>query len=65
MVTLSSFSRRLYNGEQQRDVEIRGGMAHWLPAQRHAGENIGTTDTHSIFVELKDGRSDSGVLGPE
>ena len=66
MVTLSSFSRRLYHGEQQRDVEIRAGMAHWVPAQRHAGENIGTTDSHSIFVELKEGapRSGTGVLGP-
>jgi hypothetical protein len=24
-----------------------------LPAQVHAGENIGTTGTHVLFVELK------------
>jgi hypothetical protein len=26
---------------------------HWLPAQTHAGENIGITGTHVLFVELK------------
>jgi hypothetical protein len=37
-----------------------------VPAQRHAGENIGDTDSHSIFIELKDGRggADTGALGP-
>jgi hypothetical protein len=29
------------------------GQVFWLPAQVHAGENIGTTDTRVIFVELK------------
>jgi hypothetical protein len=66
MVTLSSFRRRLIHGDQQRDVEITAGGAHWVPAQRHAGENIGDTDSHSIFIELKDGRggADTGALGP-
>ena len=39
----------------------------WLPAQRHAGENIGRTATHTIFIELKGdaaGVVDGGVLGP-
>ena len=26
----------------------------WIAAQEHAGENIGSTETHSIFVELKE-----------
>ena len=30
------------------------GTAAWLPAQTHVGENVGTTETHVIFVELKD-----------
>jgi beta-alanine degradation protein BauB len=55
MYTLGPFRRRLYSGEQQRDVEIAGGFTGWLPAQVHAGENIGDTDTHVIFVELKEG----------
>jgi hypothetical protein len=33
------------------------GQAFWLPAQIHAGENIGSTDTRVLFVELKDSTS--------
>jgi quercetin dioxygenase-like cupin family protein len=67
MVTLSSFRRRLFHGDQQRDVEISAGGAHWVPAQRHAGENIGDTESHSIFVELKSGSGAAGTaaLGPQ
>ena len=40
----------------------------WLDAQEHAGENIGDTDTHSIFIELKEPRPGPGPseapLGP-
>ena len=54
MVTLSGFSRRLRRDGDQRDVEIPAGVASWLPAQRHSGENIGGTETHVVFVELKE-----------
>jgi hypothetical protein len=66
MYTLSAFQRRLYAGEnEQRDVEMAAGLTGWLPAQRHAGHNIGDTDTHVIFVELKEGGTHStGSLGP-
>ena len=67
MYTLSSFRRRLHGDGEHRDVEIPGGEAMWLPAQRHAGENIGDTETHSIFVELKEGGlapSDPAAIGP-
>ncbi len=66
MHTLSSFRRRLSSGDLQRDVEIAAGTTGWVPAQRHAGENIGDTDTHVLFVELKDGASPgpSDSLGP-
>jgi hypothetical protein len=60
MYTLSSFRRRLHSGGQQRDVELPAGMAGWLPAQEHAGENIGDTETHVIFVELKEPTSGGG-----
>jgi quercetin dioxygenase-like cupin family protein len=67
MYTLSTFQRRLHAGDSHRDVEITAGGAHWLPAQEHAGENIGDTATHVIFVELKEpaptGGSDSAI-GP-
>ena len=66
MVTLSSFRRRLYSGDAQRDVDISAGKASWLPAQQHAGHNIGDTPTHVIFVELKDAAAapPGGALGP-
>jgi hypothetical protein len=67
MVTLSSFRRRLVHGEQQRDVELSAGTANWLPAQRHRGENIGDTETRSIFVELKEspgGGASETRIGP-
>jgi len=66
MYTLSTFRRRLHQGDQHRDVEIVAGGAHWLPAQEHAGENIGDTATHTVFVELKEPTSVAGgsTLGP-
>ncbi len=55
MYTLSTFRRRLYGSDDQtRDVELAAGKTAWLPAQQHAGYNIGDTDTHVIFVELKE-----------
>ncbi len=62
MYTLSSFRRRLYADGQQREVELQAGEVFWLPAQHHAGENIGDTETHTIFVELKE---PAPVAGPE
>ncbi len=55
MYTLSTFKRRLYAEDgQTRDVDIVAGTTAWLPAQQHAGHNVGDTDTHVIFVELKE-----------
>ena len=54
MVTLSSFRRRLHHEGGNRDVEIPAGLATWLPAQQHSGENIGDSPTHTVFVELKE-----------
>lgn len=53
MYTLSSFERRLIAGDMEREVEIEAGTVSWLPAQEHAGHNIGSTETHVLFVELK------------
>ncbi len=67
MVTLSSFRRRLHAGDTSRDVELAAGLANWLPAQQHSGENIGDSETHVIFVELKElhAASAEGALGPQ
>ena len=54
MVTLSDFDRKLTVGEQTREVSLTSGLANWLPAQTHMGENVGSSPTHVIFVELKE-----------
>jgi hypothetical protein len=63
MYTLSSFERRLVHGDQERDVQLEAGRATWLGAQEHSGENIGTTGTHVLFVELKEPPPGSSVGG--
>lgn len=47
------------------DVELPAGVARWVPAQDHAGENIGDTDTHTFFVELKEAAPDSSRGRPD
>ena len=67
MITLTDFQRRLSTGGQ-RDVDLASGQALWLPAQRHTGENIGTTPTHTILIELKGdaaGAVDAVAMGPD
>jgi beta-alanine degradation protein BauB len=64
MYTLSSFRRRLVSGDTQRDVELQAGSVGWLPAQEHHGENIGTTPTQVIFVELKEQASNTAPASP-
>lgn len=68
MVTLSGFRRRLHADGGHRDVELPAGMSGWLPAQQHAGENIGDSPTHVIFVELKENAAPAPAghaLGPD
>ena len=54
LLTLSDFQRRLTVGDDVKEVSLETGRALWRPAEIHIGENIGTTDTHVVFVELKD-----------
>ena len=68
MVTLSSFRRRLSSDGREMEVQIPAGVARWLSAQEHHGENIGQTPTHTVFVELKEpGPQPVGepALGPD
>lgn len=69
MITLSSFRRRLSSPVGAREVELQDGAAMWLPGQEHHGENIGDSDTHVLFVELKEpaplGSPGGAALGPE
>jgi hypothetical protein len=69
MCTLSSFRRRITAGGRQVDVELQARRVRWVGGQEHAGENIGGTDTHAIFVELKepaaaDSTEPDRALGP-
>src|SRR3954454_7039721 len=65
MYTLSAFERRLLHDGEQRDVQLQPGRVSWLAAQEHSGENIGTTDTHVLFVELKEPPAGSASSGGE
>ena len=69
MITLSSFQRRLLSGDKHIDVELPAHAARWLGAQNHSGHNTGSTETHCIFVELKEPplttQSAAPQLGPQ
>lgn len=68
MLTVSDFDRRLHDGERSVDVSKRAHEVNWLPAQSHAGENIGDRPTHVFFVELKEPRAGAvsgSSLGPD
>jgi len=54
MVTLSPFSRVIAADGAEVPVRMPAGQVRWLDAQEHAGRNVGTTPTHSIFIELKE-----------
>ncbi|MBT2596434.1 cytoplasmic protein [Arthrobacter sp. ISL-72] len=68
MITVSAFRRRISSNEKLVDVELPAGVARWLPAQHHSGKNIGETNTHTFFVELKESARPAGdeteKLGP-
>lgn len=53
LITLSDFRRRFTVGDKTIDVEKSPHEVIWSPAQSHVGENIGTTNTDVLFVELK------------
>ncbi len=67
MYTLGSFTRRLRSGGREVELQLAAGQVRWLDAQEHAGENIGETPTHALFIELKEPPRDHGnpeALGP-
>lgn len=53
LVALTDFDRHLRTPGRERSVHLEAGEAVWLPAQRHSGENVGATPTHTILIELK------------
>jgi quercetin dioxygenase-like cupin family protein len=54
MVALAPFDRELVfpDGRRQKRT-FRQGEAVWVPAQTHAGRNIGSQDTDGVLVEVK------------
>ena len=61
LYALAPFKRRLTLGDGSTIIrEFETGQVLWSPAQSHMGENIGTTATHVVMVELKD--EDPAVL---
>ena len=54
MITLSSFERHLVQGDRSVDVTLPAGEVRWLDAQEHSGHNTGSTETLTLFVELKE-----------
>jgi hypothetical protein len=54
LCALSAFKRKLILTDGREAArEFRPGEVAWGKAQSHIGENIGSTDTHVLIVELK------------
>lgn len=52
---LAPFRRKLILGDGRTVVvEKKAGEVYFVKAQKHVGENIGSTDTHVLIVELKE-----------
>jgi len=50
----SAFKRRLtFPDGASRERAFKAGDLMWVPAQTHIGENVGTTDTEVLLVEVK------------
>jgi beta-alanine degradation protein BauB len=54
LYALSAFKRRLsFPDGTTKEREFKPGDVMWVPAQTHVGENIGTTATDVVLVEMK------------
>ncbi len=53
IVPLTTFRRRLTVNGRTVEVEKIAHQAGWVDAQTHIGENIGNSESHALFVELK------------
>jgi beta-alanine degradation protein BauB len=54
LYALSAFRRRLtFPDGTVSEREFKPGDVMWVPEQTHTGENIGTTDTEVLLVEVK------------
>jgi len=54
LYALAPFQRELSSADGSRRVrEFHAGEGAWMPAQSHAGRNIGDTPTEALLFELK------------
>jgi quercetin dioxygenase-like cupin family protein len=54
LCALNAFKRKFIVAEGREVVrEVRSGEVAWGKAHSHIGENVGSTDTHVLIVELK------------
>ena len=54
LCALSAFKRKFVLADGREVVrDVRPGEVAWSKAQAHIGENVGSTDTHVLIVELK------------
>lgn len=54
LYVLAPFKRRLtFPDGKTKDREFKAGDVIYMDAQDHIGENIGTTDTDAVIVEMK------------
>jgi hypothetical protein len=54
LCALSSFRRKLTLPDgREVVVDVKPGQVSWGKAQSHIGENVGSSDTHVLIVELK------------
>jgi uncharacterized RmlC-like cupin family protein len=61
----SAFKRRLHFPDgRTKEVSFKAGDVMWVPRQVHIGENIGTTATEVLLVELKAGATAQPALDP-
>jgi quercetin dioxygenase-like cupin family protein len=55
LYALAPFKRKLTFADGKSSTrEFKTGDAIWMKRQIHIGENVGTTDTHVLIVELKE-----------
>lgn len=68
MYFLSSFKRKIEINGKEVTVDGKKDTVAWLNEQDHFGSNIGDTETHVLFVELKEKNNNiketASVLGP-
>ena len=54
LCALSEFKRKFVLPDGQEAIrEVRPGQVAWGKAHSHIGENVGSTDTYVLIVELK------------